>query len=157
MSTTAQKYGTSPPNSKAKLFVGNKNYNHTQNRGEQSSHRPKHTQPLDLGVDLTPLYTSNSKAQRQLMQGGGQATADKIHAELGNGAVHFDEPVLSIDQRTNDLSFSVTITTCTFVSIEVARDHHPLTGGLPRHTHSRCYDVTETLDRLHAQLSTPSR
>ena len=64
------------------------------------------------GVDLTTLLTSKNGAQDQLIKGGAQTIADKIHAHLGDDAVHLSEPVLKIDQSSGETADGVvTVTT----------------------------------------------
>ncbi|KAK9358504.1 hypothetical protein V1504DRAFT_471112 [Lipomyces starkeyi] len=64
------------------------------------------------GVDLTTLLTSAKGAQDQLIKGGAQTIADKIHACLGDGSVCTGEPVVKIDQSNDSTPDNVvTVTT----------------------------------------------
>ena len=62
------------------------------------------------GVDLNTLVTSKNGAQDQLIQGGAQTIADKIHARLGHDLVRIGDPVKKINQSSNMDAF-VTVTT----------------------------------------------
>ena len=66
------------------------------------------------GVDLTTLCTSNNGAQHQLIKGGAQVIADRIRDQLGDEIVHVGEPVVAVDQTSDDTDGDgdvVTVTT----------------------------------------------
>lgn len=73
------------------------------------------------GVDLNTLCTSESGAQHQLIRGDAQVIADKIHARLGDDFVHFGEPVVRIDQSSNDTDDDVVTVTTSKISYKARR------------------------------------
>ena len=73
------------------------------------------------GVDLTTLLTSDKGAQDQLIKGGGQTIADRIHAELGDDSVRTSEPVMSIHQNKDDTADDVVTVVTSKGSYEARR------------------------------------